>query len=543
MQIILDVLKSNPLLLLFIVAGIGYPLGGIKLGGISLGVTAVTFVGLAIGALDAEIRLPDFVYTLGLVLYIYNVGLSSGSMFFASFKNRGIPLILLMLGATAFAAALTILAKSLFSLDGPHATGIFTGSMLTTSGLATVLEYLSTITPIDLLDSIQSKTIVAYSISSPLAVLWVILTILAFQKIWKIDFSIEAQHVENINDAKEPLSRKTVHVTRNFNLNVQELIRKYHWNVIFGRISHKNVLDLVHGKTVFKKGDFVTIVGTASAINKAGMVLGEDTVEQLELDLSKFDRQRIFVSSHNVTGKKLKDLHLSTQFNATVTRLRRGDIEFLPHGDTYLSPGDQLAVISPHDQKEKIASFFGDSYRAVSEIDVLTFSLGLALGLLLGMVPIPLPGGVTFNLGLAGGPLIVALILGLLGRTGNLVWTLPYSASLTLRQIGLVFLLAGIGIRSGYDFFQTLFWGNGLELFLIGAAITVITASVTFWVGHKLMKVPFGILLGTQVNPAILSFSLEQTRNDLPMIGYATVYPVSLISKIIFSQLLIILLY
>ena len=542
MQIVLDVLRSNPLLLLFIIAGIGYPLGRIKIGGIRFGVAAVMFVGLAIGALDPELRLPDFVYTLGLVLYIYNVGLSSGSMFFSSIKKRGIPLILLVLGSIAFAAGLSAIAKIAFSLNGTHATGIFTGSMLTASGLAAVLEYLSTVSPAEFLDTIQSEAIVAYSIASPLAVLWVILIINRFQKIWKINYEQEAQKTDLLDDSNQPLTNKTIQITKNFKLSVKQLIRKYHWNVLFGRFAHHDFLSLVDGQTIFKKGDFVNIIGTPKNIDTACRFLGKDTDEQLQLDLSKFDKQRIFVSSHNVVGRKLKDLHLSTQFNATVTRLRRGDIEFLPHGDTYLSPGDQLSVLSSHEQKEKIADFFGDSYRAVSEIDVLTFSLGIALGLLVGMIPIPLPGGISFKLGLAGGPLVVALILGLMGRTGNLIWTLPYSASLTLRQVGLVFLLAGLGTRSGYSFFQTLIYGNGLQLFLLGTGITILTAIFTFLVGYKLLKIPFGILLGTQVNPAILGFSLEQTKNDLPMIGYATIYPVSLISKIIFAQILIILL-
>ena len=543
MQILLEVLKSNPLLLLFIIAGIGYPLGRINVFSFRFGVTAVMFVGLAIGALDPDLRLPDFVYILGLVLYIYNVGLSSGSMFFSSIKNRGLPLILLVMGSTAFATVLTVLVKRFFSLGGAQSAGIYTGSMLSTSGLAAVLEYLTTVTPTTLLDALQSEAIVAYSITSPLAVLWVILLINTLQKIWKVDYTKEAQTIDALDDTNEPLTNRTIQINKNFTRNVQQLIRRYHWNVIFGRLSHKENLSLVDGNTVFIKGDYVNIIGTPQAIDTVRSYLGEDTDEQLELDLSKFDKQRIFVSSHNVVGKKLKDLHLSTKFNATITRLRHGDIEFLPHGDTYLSPGDQLSIISPHEHIEKISDFFGDSYRAVSEIDILTFSLGIALGLLLGMVPIPLPGGISFKLGFAGGPLIIALILGVLGRTGNLVWTLPYSSSLTLRQIGLVLLLAGIGTRSGYNFFQTLIYGNGLQLFLLGTAITILTATATFWVGYKLMKIPFGILLGTQVNPGILSFSLDQAGNDLPMIGYATIYPVSLISKIIFAQIAIMLLY
>ena len=195
---------------------------------------------------------------------------------------------------------------------------------------------------------------------------------------------------------------------------------------------------------------------------------------------------------------------------------------------------------------DAVGAFFGDSYRALSEIDILTFSLGIALGLLLGTVPIPLPGGVTFRLGLAGGPLIVALILGALGRTGPLVWGLPYSANLTLRQIGLILFLAGIGTRAGYAFLSTFTQGGGLTIFAAGAAVTCITALATLWVGHRLLKIPMslliGMLSGLQTQPSVLGYALEQTGNDLPNIGYATVYPIATISKIIFAQLLLTLL-
>jgi putative transport protein len=195
---------------------------------------------------------------------------------------------------------------------------------------------------------------------------------------------------------------------------------------------------------------------------------------------------------------------------------------------------------------ENLVHLFGDSYRAVSEIDILTFSLGLGMGLLVGIIPIPLPGGVTLKLGLAGGPLIVALIAGALGRTGPLVWAMPYSANLTLRQIGLVLFLAGIGTRAGYSFITTITQGSGLMIFAAGAVITVVTAFTVLWVGYKLLRIPMslliGILAGLQTQPAVLGYGLEQTHNELPNIGYSTVYPVAMILKIILAQIILVVL-
>jgi len=190
-----------------------------------------------------------------------------------------------------------------------------------------------------------------------------------------------------------------------------------------------------------------------------------------------------------------------------------------------------------------VSHFFGDSYRALSEFDVLTFSLGLALGLLVGLVPLPLPGGVQLKLGVAGGPLIVAMVLATLRRTGPLVWNLPYSANLTLRQTGLILFLAGVGTRAGYTFVTTIQQGGGIWIFVAGVVITMVAALTTLWVGYKVLKIPMGLLIGIlaglQTQPAILGYALEQTGDDLPNIGYATVYPVATITKILLAQVLL----
>ncbi|MCS6889416.1 MAG: transporter, partial [Chloroflexus sp.] len=226
-----------------------------------------------------------------------------------------------------------------------------------------------------------------------------------------------------------------------------------------------------------------------------------------------------------------------------ITRIRRGDAEILPHGDTTLELGDRVRVVTQRDNMERVTNFFGDSYRALAEIDVVSLGLGMALGMLVGLIPFPLPGGGSFSLGLAGGPLIVALLLGWRGRTGPIVWSLPYSANLTLRQVGMTLFLAGVGTRAGYSFVTTLTQGNGLLLFLSGALITVPVAFATLFIGYKLLKLPFsllaGMLAGLQTQPAVLAFANEQTGNEAPNIGYAMVYPTATIAKIILAQLLL----
>ncbi len=546
MNPVIAVLRDNPLLLLFLVAAIGYPLGRIRFGGASLGVAAVLFVGLGVGAIHPDLKLPEIIYTLGLVLFVYTIGLSSGSIFFTSLRRKGLSHNLLAAGGLLAAAALAVAAHFLFGFKATLTAGMFAGSLTNTPALAAVLEAVKLTAPAALLEQWASEPVIAYSLTYPMGVLGMILAIYIFQRVWKIDYDQDAARVKEYSASHEPLQTRTIIVTRPCGQTIAELVARHHWNVIFGRICHGEEVRLVSGNTVLDCGDRVSLVGTRESLELATEALGEATDDRLEFDLSRYDKRRIIVSDAGVPGRRLRELNLYERFGAVVTRVRRGDLEMLPHGDTVLSLGDQVRVVAPHENMDAVAAFLGDSYKAVSEIDILTFSLGLALGLLLGLLPISLPGGVTLKLGIAGGPLLVALVLGAAGRTGPLVWELPYSANLTLRQIGLVLFLAGVGTRSGYAFVSTLLQGGGLMIFLAGALITALAAVLVLWAGYRLLRIPMGlltgILAGMQTQPAVLGFALEQTDNDLPNIGYATVYPVAMIIKIVLAQLLLALL-
>jgi len=547
----IQLLIDNPLLLLFVVAAIGYPLGRIKIRGSSLGVAAVLFVGLAIGALDPNLKLPELVYQLGLVIFVYTVGLSSGPGFVASFRRKGLRDNLLVVGVLALALLLALGAYSLLRLQPTLTAGLYAGSLTNTPALAAVLDYIKGSAPLSALDQMLAEPVVGYSIAYPMGVVAMILVIYLTQRIWKIDYAREAQRVREAYavTTNARLQNRTVRVTRPEATvkPIRDLLDQHRWDVVFGRMKRNGQLLLAIGQTQFQIGDLVSVVGTLEDLDGVTTFLGEASDERIELDRSQFDYRRIFVSNPKVAGHRLRDLNLPQQFGAVVTRLRRGDVEFLPHGDTVLELGDRIRVVTARDRMDAVSAFFGDSYRALSEIDILTFSLGLALGLLLGLVPIPLPGGLSLKFGLAGGPLIVAMLLSTLGRTGPLVWSLPYSANLTLRQFGLILFLAGIGTRAGYTFVTTLTQGNGVSIFVAGAVITVVAALTTLWVGYRLLNIPMslliGMLAGLQTQPAVLGFALEQTRDDLPNIGYASVYPIATIAKILFAQLLLTLLW
>ncbi|SNB48019.1 aspartate:alanine exchanger family transporter [Geobacter sp. DSM 9736] len=544
----IQLLLDNPLLLLFLVAAIGYPLGGIKIAGSRLGVSAVLFVGLAFGALDPEMKLPEIIYMLGMGLFIYTIGLSGGLTFTSSFKRQGLRYNLLVLGVISTSAGLTALAAKLLHIKPSITAGMFAGSLTNTPGLAGALDTIKHHFAGEHLEQLLAEPVLGYSITYPVGIIGMVLAINVAQRLWRIDYAAEAKQLHSFGAATEPLKNFTIRVTRPgcCTRNLEDLRREEGWLVMFGRLKRGDQVIMAFPEEKPKVGDLLTVVGTAGEIRRVADYFGEKSEEELDLDRSEFDFRRIFVSNPQVAGRRLKDLNLRKKFGAVITRVRRGDDDFLPNGDLVLELGDRVRVLAYREHMQGVTKYLGDSYRAVSEIDILTFSLGLALGLLLGSIPIPLPGGITFKLGFAGGPLVMALFLGTLGRTGKMVWNLPYSANLTLRQIGLVLFLAGIGTRAGYSFVSTMVQGGGLVVFATGAVITCFTAFLALWVGYRLLNIPMnimvGILAGLQTQTAVVGYALEQTKNDYPNIGFASVYPIATITKILYVQMLLLLL-
>jgi putative transport protein len=387
--------------------------------------------------------------------------------------------------------------------------------------------------------------VIGYSIAYPMGVIATIACILVMKRAWKVDYAAESRQLQSLGGISRNLENRSIQVTREDidSETLQELIQRLGWEVNFGRIRREGRLFLAAADMRLACGDLVSVVGVPEDLDQVTAYLGQESEEHLELDRSEIDFRRMFVSNPRVVGHSLQELDLTRRFGAVATRIRRGDVEMLAHPGAVLELGDRVRIVARRQDMDKIAAFIGDSYRALSEIDVLTFSLGIAAGLLVGAVPIPLPGGIVFTLGFAGGPLVVALMLGAVGRTGPLVWSMPYSANLTLRQVGLILFLAGVGTRAGYAFASTFAQGGGLSLFAAGGVITTLTSLLTLWIGYRLLKIPMsllmGLLAGVQTQPAVLGFALEQTGNDLPNLGYASMFALAVIVKIIVAQLLV----
>jgi putative transport protein len=538
---LLAAFQANPLLLLFVVVAVGYPLGRIRIGGFSLGVAGVLFAGLAAGGLHPDLRLPELVYQLGLVLFVYTIGLANGPTFFASFRRQGMRDSLFVAALlTSAAVAVGGLAR-LMGMDGALAAGLFAGSLTNTPALAAVLESLRLSARPE--GALASEPIVSYSVAYPMGVVGMLVAIVVLQRLLKVDYRKEALRTRDHPPVGRHLASRTVEVQRFGDLPLKHLIRKQAWNVVFGRLKRAGQLSLVDGDDILGEGDRVSIVGPPADLDRVEAYLGRASPEQLELNRAEMDSRFAVVSARAVVGQSLRELALPERFGALVTRVRRGDVEFVPRSDSVLELGDQARLLARASDLDSVGRFLGDSYRALRELDVLTFSLGLGLGMAVGMVAIPLPGGISVRLGLAGGPLIVALVLGALGRTGPMTWTLPHSANQTLRQLGLIFFLAGIGTRAGDAFLATIRQSQGVRLLAAGAAVTLLLAFATLWVGYRLLRIPMGVLTGMlagiQTQPAVLAFAQEQSDDDLPGVGYARTYPIAILLKIVLAQLLL----
>jgi len=537
-------LVKNPLLLLFVTAALGYAIGRIRIKGASLGVAAVLFVGLLIGSFSPDLKIPDFAFTFGLAVFVYTIGLSSGAGFFASFTRKGLRDNIFIFTMLLLAFGMVLLSAGWFGLKPTVAAGVFAGSLTNTPALGGVLDAIRNAAGANL-ESVLAEPVVGYSVTYPLGVLGPIFAILIMSRVFRINYRKEAARLKAFNLVEQEIYNVTVRVWASgvTSTTLHEFTASQRPNVVFGRFERNGVISLADGSTRLQPGDLVSIVGGPEDVDAAAALLGTVVDEHLDFDRSNYDFRRIFVSHGDVVGRKIGDLKLPEKYDAIITRVRRGDVDFLANANTVLELGDRVRVVAARGRMKEVSEFFGDSYKDLSEVDLLSFGLGMSLGLLLGLVPIPLPGGVTITLGSAGGPLLVALVLGALRRTGPIVWTMPYSANLTLRQLGLIMLLATVGLKSGYTFLSTFTQSGGVVIFLAGAIISTATPLLALFVGYKLLKIPFGMLTGMvasmHTQPAVLGFANEQSEDEAPNLGWSLVFPLATISKIILAQLLL----
>jgi putative transport protein len=545
MTSLIDLLSNNSLLLLFFVIGLGSLAGSVKVFGFSLGPAAVLFTGIAVGAVDPRLRVPEFIYTFGLILFVYTIGLQSGSTFFSSFGKRGLRANVFAVVVILVGIVVGIVAAKLGGIDGGTIAGIFCGAMTNTPALAATVERIQSSARSLGVSDLANTPVVGYSIAYPFGVIGVLLVFHILGRIPRFAKAGTSQEGRGISGQGGAVGSRTFRVVNPgiIGKNVENfLIDESDWGIALSRLRRGEVTSLVYPETVFELHDLVVAVGDERALQRARELFGEEASRQIQYENQEMDYRRLEVSDGKVIGRTIRELRLQDTLDATITRVRRGDTDFVPTLDTVVERGDRVLVITWLGNMVRVARFFGDSIRASSEADFLSVSLGIVLGVLLGMAPLPLPGGGTFTLGFAGGPLIAGLVLGRIQRTGTMVWGMPFSANLTLRQIGLILFLAGVGTKAGDGFVTTLVAG-GWKLIGIGAIITLSTSIMALVIGVRLLRLSFpaamSMLSGIQTQPACLAYAVDHSSTNEPNIWYAIVYPASMITKIILAQVLV----
>lgn len=538
------ILQSEPLLL-FLVIGIGFLVGQVKISGVKLGVAGVLFVGLFFGAWQAEGR-PSFsiahqVMQVGLILFVYTVGLTSGAGFFASLKLRGARFNAALVCALVCGAIVTLVVGQWLALEVGQIAGVYCGGLTNTPALAAVTELLTNSGIGDPRDPA-----VGYSMTYPYGIIGGMLAFQLFAWAYREPAARERAAAESKAKAKADVK------SGNFEIRNPELFGKAigamrirdKVGLVVSRLRHKEDVVVPTKYSILHEGDVVTAVGADAQLNEAEEFFGARSSEHLEEVVGSITTRRILVSRKDLAGRSIQRLELDRFFNAQITRLRRADLDIVPGYEMKLELGDRVRVVMPSDKVAEVTNFFGDSEKGISQLDYTALTLGISLGVLIGMIPIPVPGGAYVSLGFAGGPLVAGLVLGKLGRSGPLVWTLPLEANQAIRHIGLLFFLAAVGVMAGGRFLEALA-GSGWRLFVLGFCTTTVTTAMTLLLlrhyGKGTVVESIGATAGMQTQPATLARAYDMSQSDETYVAYATTYPVAMVGKIVIAQLLVII--
>jgi putative transport protein len=517
-----QIIGTQPILTAFLAIGVGYLVGQINILGFSLGVGAVLFVGLALGAFAPKAQIVGPIGLIGLVMFLYGVGILYGRQFFEGMSGAaGRRYNLLAFVAVVVSLAVALGLGHVFDIKIGQTLGIFAGSMTSTATLQAALDTMG-----------NSDPSIGYSVAYPFGVIGPILCIYFMTRKVRPKFPPkELQlHMAEITLGAGFAGRRFDDLIKQLPGGVQvTMVRKAGQNVI------------PSGDFLIEPGDGLLVVADRQdAIDKAAALFGKLEPGRIVKDRSALDYIRVFVGKAHVVGIPLGQLPLPSGFPVQLLHVRRYDTDIVPNADLVLEFGDRVGVLMPPERKEEIRKFFGDTVKSAAEFSYVSLGIGMVLGVLLGLIPIPIPGVGTVTLGIGGGPLIVALIVGKLRRTGPLLWVMPLPANIVLRNFGLALFLATVGVNAGQPFMKTVSQ-TGSTFLLIGAVVVLATMVIVLLVGHYLMKIPYddllGVASGATGNPAILVYSTQMAPTERPDIGYAMIFPSMTIVKVIAVQI------
>ena len=546
---------AHTILLLAFVIGIGLYLGRFKLKGISLGSTWILFVGILMGHIgfQADPEVLHFVKEFGLILFVFSIGLQVGPGFFHSFLRGGVKMNLLAVMNILLAVGVTWGISLLSGEDLKTMVGVMSGAVTNTPGLGAAQQtFIDVATAggeaVETASQTASGLASGYAVAYPLGVVGVIAVILLFKGLFRIDPRRELEELKAQESAEGQARRMHVAVENPaiFGKNLYELLHQFGGDFVVSRVMKGDTILCPQSDTVLEEGDKLLLVTSRQEVDRLRILFGKEVPmhqqDWLEKDHNMVTK-RITVTKSSLTGKKLKDLHFRSAYGVSVTRVIRSGVELVAAPDLYIQMGDALMCVGPEKNIDHLAQLVGNSNNALNKPNLVPIFLGIVVGIIFGSLPIRFPGiPQPIKLGLAGGPLIIAILLGHFGPKYKITTYTTTSANLMIREIGISLFLAAVGIGAGGNFWSSI-TGGGYWWILYGAAITLIPLSITFLVARAVCKLNFyqicGLISGSCTNPPVLAFAQGMYGSDYTSINYATVYPLSMFMRVLVAQLMI----
>ncbi|MDR2815919.1 MAG: putative transporter [Proteiniphilum sp.] len=541
---------AHSILVIALVISVGLLLGRIKIFGISLGTTWILFFGIFLGHIGLQIdeNVLHFLKEFGLILFIYSIGMQVGPSFFSSFKQGGITLNMLASGVVLLGVFITYIIHLATGLPIATMVGILSGAVTNTPGLGAAQQTFTDVT-----GTTDPTIATAYAVAYPLGVVGIIMSIVLFRYIFKINFAKENSKLDD-NDASKMteahmFSLKVMNPSI-FGKNIREVKRLVDKEFVISRILHARTGMLVvpQTETILEENDKILVVSNLKNIDAIEAFIGQridmDKGEWTKLD-SQLVSRRISITKPAINGRSIGSLRLRNLFGVNITRVNRAGVDLIADSRLQLQLGDRVTVVGSEEAIANVEKFLGNSLKRLREPNLISIFIGIALGVLAGSIPFMIPGiPQPVKLGLAGGPLIIAILISKFGPKYKLVTYTTMSANLMLREIGIAMFLACVGLGAGENFVETVVNG-GYKWIGYGVIITVVPLLIIGIIGRKACKLNYftliGLIAGSMTDPPALSFANTTAGNDVPAVSYATVYPLTMFLRVITAQLLILI--
>lgn len=539
--------------ILALVAVVGLFIGNVKFRGVGLGIGGVLFGGIIVGHFVSQAGMTlssDMLHVIqefGLILFVYTIGIQVGPGFFASLRVSGLRLNLFAVLIVIIGGLVTAILHKLFDIPLPVVLGIFSGAVTNTPALGAGQQILRDLgTPMAMVDQMG----MSYAMAYPFGICGILFTMWMLRVIFRINVETEAQQHESTRTNGGALIRTINIRVENPNLHnlaIKDVPILNGDKVICSRLKREETLKVPSPETVIQLGDLLHLVGQPADLHNAQLVIGQEVDTSLSTKGTDLRVARVVVTNENVLGKRIRDLHFKERYDVVISRLNRAGVELVASGDISLQFGDILNLVGRPSAIDAVANVLGNAQQKLQQVQMLPVFIGIGLGVLLGSIPVFVPGfPAALKLGLAGGPLIMALILGRIGSIGKLYWFMPPSANLALRELGIVLFLSVVGLKSGGDFIHTLVDGEGLSWIGYGALITAVPLITVGILARMLAKMNYltmcGMLAGSMTDPPALAFANNlHPTSGAAALSYATVYPLVMFLRIITPQLLAVL--